>query len=51
MARGEEAAGHMVKSFDMKLIKSVERSHGKKECPGQVCPTEQSLLLCERELE
>ena len=49
---GEEAAGHTAKDFDVKVIKPVEGNHGKRECLGQVCLTEQSLwLLCKRELE
>lgn len=47
---GKEAAGHMVKDFDIKLIKSIEGSHGEKRLsrPGL---SYSHLLLCKRELE
>lgn len=50
MTSGKEAAGHTVKDFDIKLIKSVEGSHGEKRLsrPGL---SYSHWLLCARELE
>lgn len=45
---GKEAAGHMVKDFDIKLIKSVEGSHGEKRL-SRPCLSHSHWLLCERD--
>lgn len=47
---GEEAAGHRVKGFDIKLDQINRGAHGRREGLGQVCLTEHSPWLLWGEL-